>query len=572
MTAEQRAEIVARIGPIRRTLEVESLSGGCLLLCGGAGVLLVLLCLLSPLVREWTPDLMLGMIVLLALGPLLALPLFGLHRRWPETDGDCLVIAERGLAEVRSGEVSFLLWAELGVQWRPLPVAFDAAHGVDPIVLLLERQDGTRFRLRTAYPGVRAVRLLIGQYLRRQQSQRAALAPHVASDELRVTSDRPAPGIFGPWTGSDAEYVIGPVRQVGIPRPDIEARLRRQVRLPFALGLFTSVLLLLVGLAGCVLASGGIREVPCAAAVSLVVVALAGLAASFSYRSHWFGPLRSFLLLGEYGVAIWHPDGSRVVPWDDLGTNWRLDPDITSADRAEVGPGILLKLRHADGPCFFITDLYENALLVVARVREELQRVRPVDRPRRALRRRGPASKAIRAPAHFSETPPLSSVPPVQSPAREDGIGSGVGRVEFVCAPPYQPNLLVGCVLFPVLGSTGLFRGELIFCGLFLWLLAAVLLLARMVRETPVRWLVGTEGIALEDAAHPEVLRWDDLGVGWRVFFLDRGGNVPPQLLFLLADGTELSVPPHYEGVERLAALVRAELARSRERPAPEEP
>jgi hypothetical protein len=124
-----------------------------------------------------------------------------------------------------------------------------------------------------------------------------------------------------------------------------------------------------------------------------------------------------------------------------------------------------------------------------------------------------------------------------------------------------------------MLASLSLLRVELLFCGLSLWLLAALLLLSRMVREPPVRWLVGTEGIALGDAAHPEVLRWDDLGVGWRVFFLDRGGNVPPLLVFLLPDGTELSVPPHYEGVERLAARVRAELARRLEqRSAAEEP
>jgi hypothetical protein len=562
MTPEQRATVTKWIGPIHRTLESDPLGSGCFLVAAVIVVAFFGLTLLNLPVEHWA-SIAGVMLVLLGLVPALALLFFYLQRRLPVAARDCLLVGEGGLAEVRGGDVTILLWSELGVTWRPLPLAFDAAHSVDPIVLLLEREDGTRFRLRSVYPGVRAVRLLIGRYLRRQQEQRAVLVPRPVVEERRVRVERPSPGIFGPWIDSDADHFIGPVRQVCPLRAGVAERVQEQVDRSFALGVLTSSLLLLGSVAGCVAVPGfG------GAGAVLFFIALASFLASLASRAHRLWPLRSFLLLGEHGVALWHPGGSRIVPWDDLGSKWCLDPDITSADRAEVGPGILLKLRHADGPCFFITDLYENALFVVARVREELQRVRPVDRPRRALRQRGPASKAIRAPAHFSETPPLPAWSPLPGTTAED-------VAEFVCAPPQEGRFLLIALLVVLLvaGFTIFAAFDLVSCGLLgagLFALAGLVILVG--RGNTGRWLVGATGLTYEDATRTEVLRWDDLGTGWRVFFLDQDGTTSPRLVFLLPDGTELSVSPYSEGVERLEMRIRARLARRLDRPATEEP
>jgi hypothetical protein len=549
MTPEQQGAILKHIGPIRQTLKADSFGRGCILLCTVAGVVLVGTCLMS-----WATPILLG------LAPLF---LFSLARVTAEPL-DRLLVGERGLAEVRGGEVTYLLWAELGVTWRPLPLAFDKVLEVDPIVLLLEREDGTRFRLRAHYPGVHAVQRLIGRYLSRQQSQREAPAPRAATDEQRVTAEGPAPGLFGPWTGSDIDRAIGPVRQVHPPRQDVVEQVRRQMWLPFVVGLVISTVVLLVNVAVANFARyGGLDLIPG------VSMALGGYGLSVLYKDYWLNLLRSVLLVGERGVAIWHPDRSLIVKWDDLGNYWDVDQDSPAGARGEVGATILLKLRHIEGASFSITDLYENALLVVARVSEELQRFRPVDRPRGDLRQRGPASENIRAPAHFSETPPLPSVPPVQ---RET---SAPDTVEFICAPwpgvgcpegvLLTAMLLCSSAVLVALGSVG--------CGILVWLpLAFASVLSRIGRENTGRWLVGTAGLTYQDATRTEVLRWDNLGTGWRVFFLDQGAHVPPRLVFLLPDGTELSVPSHYEGAEQLAARVRAELARRLERPAPEEP
>jgi hypothetical protein len=570
MTPEQRATITKRIGPIRRTLEIDPLGSGWLLVGAAIVLALVGLTFLNLPVEHWGSVAGL-MILLLVMGTALAPLFFEVRKVLARVERDCLLVGKRGLAEVRSGKVSFVLWAELGVQWRPLPVALDAAHSVDPIVLLLEREDGRRFRLRAHYPGVRAVRLLIGRYLR-QQSQRALLTPRPAVEEQRVWAERPAPewsapGIFGPWTGSDADHVIGPVRQVCPPRAEVVEPIQEQVQRPFVLGFMTASLLLLGGVA--VLVAGkGSDERSGVVGVCLFSIALASFVASFAYRAHRLWPLQSFLLVGEHGVAIWHPDGSRIVAWDDLGTAWHADPDITRGDLGEAGAGVLLKLRHTDGQVFYITDLYENALLVVARVREELQRDQPGDRPRRALRQRGPSSKAIRAPAHFSETPPLPAVSPMphESPAEEE---------EFVCAPRRDGSIPATLLLLLLgFGFVAFAALDLLGCGLLMWGLFALAGLAIHVgREIPGRWRVGPEELAYQDGLRTDVLRWDDLGIGWRVFFLNQDGNAPAQLVFLLADGTELSVPANYDGATRLEARIRSELTRRLEqRPASEEP
>lgn len=533
-----REEIEARIGPIRRTLEPDNVGLGCLLLAGALGVVFLALCSLSALAGVLTADNFGGVAVVVGFGPLFALVLVGLPQWLITGSNERLHVGERGLVEVRGNEAEVLLWDDLGTVWRAIPRELDTDARV-PILLLLERGDGARFRLRDRYAGVGAVRKLIGQYLRRR-----VVTLRVAAADERLTEERPDPGVRGPWTGTAVEAEIGPIRRVCAPTETAAALFRHRINVGFGIGLCFGLLFLVGSIGLWVLAYLTDLVLLLPLGLCLLFVALPTLGMAFSIRTHWLEPLRSVLLVGARGLATWHPDEARLLVFEDIGPTWRRDPDITAADRSGAIVPILLKLQHLDGPVWFVTELYEHVAEVAGRIRAELDSLRPAERPTRP---RGPAPTSIRAPGRYSETRALP-VLAAERPATPD-------PVEFICGTSAvsRPSYL-----FPMLVTLALILLSTLSCGLLIWAaiaFAGILTQLGVGHFPAARWLVGPGTLTYQHGPRTEVLRWDDLGLTWRAYFL-------PRLVILLADGTELPVPPEYPNAARLEERVRAAVHR----------
>jgi hypothetical protein len=84
--------------------------------------------------------------------------------------------------------------------------------------------------------------------------------------------------------------------------------------------------------------------------------------------------LETRYLLGDSGLAFWSAGQALVFRWADLGRCWTVTPHIPKEARQEAWFHVRLKLEAADGTTLLLSDLYENAAALEARILAELQR------------------------------------------------------------------------------------------------------------------------------------------------------------------------------------------------------
>lgn len=173
-----------------------------------------------------------------------------------------------------------------------------------------------------------------------------------------------------PWLTSDAALAIGPIQKVCAP----------------TWGEWGRVILALVGIALLPLITLTLSLL-CCAFLSPRETSLEGLAGRLGvgwlpvvliFAFLGFTHLRQRLLLGERGIAHWRPYLTRVVLWEQLGSEWRCLPS------REAGP-LTLTLEHRNGARIVISDFFAEHHHVALRVLEEIAR-------------RGPEPKQERSP------------------------------------------------------------------------------------------------------------------------------------------------------------------------------
>jgi hypothetical protein len=589
-----RAEAERVIGPVQQTLQAPATPP--LLVAAFLGGLAVLLCLVSG---SW------GLAVLGVVLGLLAC--VSLASAWRPPPGDCLLVGERGLAEWRDSGATILLWDDLGITWHVLPAEFDEQAIGDPVAILLEHDNGTRLRLRKVYPGIQVVRKRVSDHLQRNQLARAEAILEGRADPLpelppvEATPDEPWPAVApGPWSQREALRDIGPVLLACPPAPAEAVRLRRKANGAFFFSLLVAVLALLSAVLLCVVGYhlGGSGEV-CSVAF-LLVVAVGSVVSGYLIRKARVQLLESFLVLGERGMASWDPRQVRVVLWDDLGIDWRASSEVSAHDLNEAQLPILLKLQHAEGARFYITELYENAARLVVHVRRELRRAQ--EAARRALEQR-PATllpEGIQVPAPVTATPrvvPEPEQPETSAPVERDVLAAphpaswadsdevrALGAVDFVCRHTWGSIAQTGYgSLFAAVLGLGLVMfacnylarliglpQELFYVvglGMFLLWLGGVWFLGVIVyRDLSACWLVAADGLAYWDGTQVVTIHWDEIGTVWRVAFLPaqtnpRSANSRRCLVFTSADGTEATVTIDFTDAPKLVARVREEVA-----------
>jgi hypothetical protein len=502
---------------------------------------------------------------------------------------DLLILGERGLAEWRDGSATVLLWPDLGVSWHPLPLEFDEPlYRGDIAQLLLEHDNGTRVRLSTGFAGIAEVRALAGEHLQRNLIARADSPLPDNEPPLKPPEEpeEPWPALTpGPWVDSEAAQAIGPVLAACPLTPKAAALLRQRADRARAIvilvtgpGFLLATGALLAGLAG--------RTIHWPALITLLVFGGGGVLLAWlswlARRKH----LQSFLLLGERGIASWDPYGAKVILWEDLGIDWRASVEVRPSDRGHEPFTILLKLQHADGDRFHITDRYENAARVVTRVRRELRRMREPARKALAARLQNPDAiqrpLGIRVPTTTETpaepvTPPASGTVPVPEPWGHSRAVRDIGPIEIVCRCQLSlsilellPGLIAAgatiATLYNWLFGVGFYGFRLIPDGLALalWLfVGGVRVLRRQLAEEKA-WLVGANGLAFCTETQATTIHWDDIGTVWRPIFLDEElqdvTSVP--LVFIRGDGTQLWVTREFRDVDRLLTRVREELTR----------
>jgi hypothetical protein len=531
----------------------------------------------------------------------------GLVSAWRERR-DGLLVGDRGLAEWRAGGATILLWDDLGVSWHVLPSEFDDPPSVgDVAVMLLEHDNGTRLRLRKVYPGIQAVRKRVSDHLQRNQLARAEAILEGRADPLldlpveEAPPDEPWPTIVpGPWSQEPAVRGIAPILLAAAPTPESADRLRRAARLGFILALVKAAAALLgaVALLVVIIILGRPDE-------WFAVLVFFGAGVWIGVHAYTFYKARlrllwSFLLLGERGVALWTPWLVRVVLWDDLGIDWRACSELRARDLNEAQLPILLKLQHADGALFYITELYDNAGRLVAHVRRELRRAQ--EAARRAREQRAPAllPEGIQVPAPVTATPrtvPDPAQPETPAPAEGEVPPAAqhpaawadteevraIGAVDFVCRPTWGSCIQMGCGSIMAAGagvgamSFFVFLGNLIgmprelffVVGLgvvFWWFVLIAFLVRGMRRDLSACWLVGAHGVVFWNGTRVVAIRWDEIGTVWRVVFPSQTNPAAPSfrtpVVFTSADGTDVAVTIDFTNVPKLMARVREEVGR----------
>jgi hypothetical protein len=100
-----------------------------------------------------------------------------------------------------------------------------------------------------------------------------------------------------------------------------------------------------------------------------MIVALASPMMSLAVLSLGMERLRQRLLLGAQGIALWTPDLSSVVFWDELGTVWR-----RVRPQGLTRQPLTVVLEHTNGTRLAITTFFADHHQVALRVLEELDR------------------------------------------------------------------------------------------------------------------------------------------------------------------------------------------------------
>jgi hypothetical protein len=105
--------------------------------------------------------------------------------------------------------------------------------------------------------------------------------------------------------------------------------------------------------------------------------------------------LRTRLILGRDGVAIWTPGGAHIVLWADLGTLWR---------PVMIAPPWTVFLVDLAGRRFQISSYFQGVEPIVSRVLEELsQRARGTTWAERPAAERPATEQIIPAPREIHE-------------------------------------------------------------------------------------------------------------------------------------------------------------------------
>lgn len=398
------AQVDRLIGPVRRTLEaadpLRPVAAGCVGIAALVAVAPVVAVIVAG--REVA-----GLVFLACFGAALpAVVVLEIVAKscGPPVARGRLQVGDRGLADWAAGQATVLLWDDLGTLWRPVTADRDEYATSDPALLLLEHRDGTRLRLRLGLPDVELVRRRV---LAEIQGRQAALAmAGVAVDEdVAGETDNWPPPTPGPWEGASVAARIGPILAAGGPTAEAQQQVRRAVRRVVGRYVLRAV--------GCAALGGAIlvRAIQQGAwngpgVVSFLAIGWAVcffLAAAECARLT--DPLRSVLLLGEGGVAIWRPGDPVVLTWGDLADGWDVSAEVATAEDEQTRWPIVLKLWHPDGSRIYLTRLYEGVERVAARVRAAARRARPPDRPDPPP----PVSQAIRRGGEIAE---LENPPP----------------------------------------------------------------------------------------------------------------------------------------------------------------
>jgi hypothetical protein len=266
--------------------------------------------------------------------------------------GSRLLVGARGWAVWRPTEVRAESWAQLEDDWQP----------PDPL------------RLHWTDPWLGRQALFVSELFDHNDRFDQHCRDELQRREARKSGTEPDPVPDGPWLVSVAADEMGPVELVAGPTEEAQRYIQRRLRNWNLGGLAVlAVFLLVLGVEFSRLLHPSVSWFPL-----WVTIVLTPLWYPCWRGIQWHQQrqqrLPSRLLLGERGLAIWAPERSIMLLWEELGERWSVTLDIPAGQRRAEWFPVRLRLQGQDLPPFLLSDFFEHAQRIEARILAELQR------------------------------------------------------------------------------------------------------------------------------------------------------------------------------------------------------